>query len=195
MIEREMNMIREVEYFEKGGPDHTDRCLEIVSHRVDEGVRNVVVASTRGHTGVRAAEVLRNKDVNLVVVTHSVGFKGPNHDEFSQEKREEIITLGGKIYTGTILTHSLETSLMAQHSGIYPTYIITQTLRRICQGLKVGCEIVMEACDAGLIPEGEETLAVGGTGYGADTVSVIKSVASKRFLDLKVLEILAKPRE
>jgi len=37
-------------------------------------------------------------------------------------------------------------------------------------------------------------IAVAGTGYGADTVMVIKSAASKRFLDLKVLEILAKPR-
>ena len=32
------------------------------------------------------------------------------------------------------------------------------------------------------------------TANGADTVTVINSAASKRFLDLKVLEILAKPR-
>ena len=188
-------MIRQVEYFDKGGPEHSERCLKIISDLVDEGYRHVVVASTRGDTGLKMAQELSDKDANLVVVTHSVGFKGPNQDEFSNEKREEIKKLGGKIYTGTILTHSLETSLMSKHSGIYPSYIITQTLRRICQGMKVGCEIVMEACDAGLIPEGEETIAVGGTGYGADTVSIIKSVASKRFLDLKVLEILAKPRE
>ncbi|MDA8431454.1 MAG: hypothetical protein M0Z60_00660 [Nitrospiraceae bacterium] len=31
-------------------------------------------------------------------------------------------------------------------------------------------------------------------GYGADTVMVLKSAASKRLLDLRVLEILAKPR-
>ena len=29
---------------------------------------------------------------------------------------------------------------------------------------------------------------------GADTVTIIRSATSKRFLDLKVLEILAKPR-
>ena len=52
----------------------------------------------------------------------------------------------------------------------------------------------METCDAGLIPEGEEIVAVGGTKKGADTVSIIRSVPSKRFLQLKVLEILAKPR-
>ena len=52
----------------------------------------------------------------------------------------------------------------------------------------------MMAADAGLIPEGEEIVAVAGTGRGADTVMVIRSAASKRFLELRVLEILAKPR-
>lgn len=72
--------------------------------------------------------------------------------------------------------------------------IIAQALRRFGEGAKVCCEIVMMAADAGLVPEDEEVIAVAGTGYGADTVMVLKSTASKRFLDLKVLEILAKPR-
>jgi hypothetical protein len=60
--------------------------------------------------------------------------------------------------------------------------------------LKVCCEIVMEAVDAGLIPEEEEVVAVGGTARGWDTVAVIRAAASKRFLKLAVLEIWAKPR-
>ena len=110
------------------------------------------------------------------------------------ETIEKIRANGAKIYTGTILTHSIETSLSAKFSGIYPAMIIAQALRRFGEGAKVCCEIVMMAVDAGLVPEVEEVLAVAGTGYGSDTVMVIKSAASKRFLDLKVLEILAKPR-
>ena len=72
--------------------------------------------------------------------------------------------------------------------------IIAQSLRRFGEGAKVCCEIVMMAVDGGLVPEGEEVLAVAGTGLGADTVMVLKSAASKRFLELRVLEILAKPR-
>lgn len=56
-------------------------------------------------------------------------------------------------------------------------------------------EIVLEACDARLIPEGKEVLAVGGSTRGADTVCLVKSACSKRFLDLRVMEILAKPRQ
>jgi hypothetical protein len=52
----------------------------------------------------------------------------------------------------------------------------------------------MEAVDAGLIPEEEEVVAVGGTARGWDTVALIRSAASKRFMKLTVLELWAKPR-
>ena len=74
-----------------------------------------------------------------------------------------------------------------------PGPLIAETLRRLGQGVKVCCEIVMEAVDAGKIPEGEQVVAVAGTGRGADTVCLIRSAASKRFLDLFVSQVLAKP--
>ena len=187
-------MKREVQYFDKGSPEWTEDCLEIVGKLVGEGYKNVVVASTGGKTGLQFAQKLQSREVNLVVVTHSAGFKKPNEQEFPEEIREKITDLGAKVYTGTILTHSIETALANEFQGIYPTILITQTLRRFSQGVKVAVEIVMEACDAGMLPEGEEVVAVGGTGRGADTVCLIKSAVSKRFLELKVLEILAKPR-
>lgn len=184
---------REVVYFGKAGPGNTMVCLEVVKKIVQEGYKNIVVATTTGQTGLLFSEEL--KGLNLVVITHSSGFKGPNQDELEKEKKERIIKNGAKLYTGTILTHSLETALAQKFSGSYPTLIISQSLRRLCEGVKVCCEIVMEAVDSGLIPEAEPIIAVAGTGRGADTVCIIKSAASKRFLDLKVMEILAKPRE
>jgi hypothetical protein len=157
---------------------------------------DLVVASTTGNVGIQFSRALSKfSGLNLVIVTHSAGFKEKGLQEFSIENRKEIESLGGKILTTAILTHSLETALAGKHSGAYPTIIIAQTLRRLGQGIKVCCEIVMEACDAGLIPEDKDVLAVGGTGYGSDTVCIVKSAVSKRFLDLQVREILAKPRE
>jgi uncharacterized protein len=152
------------------------------------------VATTRGVSGVKFAEVLSGKDAGLVCVTHSSGFREPNVLELTKDNRAKIESLGGKIHVGTILTHSLETSLMDKHQGLYPTYLIAQTLRLFSQGTKVCVEIVMEACDAGLVPEGEEVVAVAGTGWGSDTVCLIRSAASKRFLNVRVLEIACKPR-
>jgi len=154
----------------------------------------VAVASTSGETGGKLANALKESRVNLVVVTHSAGFREPNVQELAPEKARAILACGARIHTGTILTHSLEVALSQKFSGLYPGMLIAQTLRRFGEGTKVACEIVMEACDAGLLPEQEEVLSVGGTARGADTVLVVRAAASKRFLDLRVLEILAKPR-
>jgi len=187
-------MRRETLHFESKGKENTPECIEIVQKLLQEGYKDVVVASTTGQTGLAFAKALRDRKINLVIVTHSSGFRKPNESEAPEPTLQEIRDLGAKVYTGTILTHSIETSLMKEHGGIYPTYVIAQTLRLFSQGVKVCVEIVMEAVDAGILPEGREVIAVGGTGRGADTVMIIKSAASKRFLDLRVLEIAAKPR-
>jgi len=54
-------------------------------------------------------------------------------------------------------------------------------------------EIVAEACDAGLIPEGIDVVAVAGTGRGADTVAILTARPTDRFFDLRIKQILAKP--
>ncbi len=188
-------MEKKIVYFEKTGKDNTGACLEIVkATAAEEKPRHIVVASTTGNTGLLFSDAFRGSGMELVVVTHSAGFKGPNTFEVPAEAVEKMKADGAKIFTGTILTHSIETALNAKFSGVYPAMIIAQSLRRFGEGAKVCCEIVMMAVDAGLIPEGREVIAVAGTGHGADTVMILRSAASKRFLDLRVLEILAKPR-
>jgi hypothetical protein len=188
-------MERKIVYFEKPGKENTGACLEAVKAALAEGrYGHLIVASTSGACGLLFSETFSHGGLNLVVVTHSAGFKGPNTFEMPDETIAKIRANGAKIYTGTMLTHSIETSLSAKFSGIYPAMVIAQALRRFGEGPKVCCEIVMMAVDAGLVPEAEEVIAVAGTAHGADTAMVIRSAASKRFLDLKVLEILAKPR-
>jgi hypothetical protein len=182
-------------YFEKPGPDNSQQCLQIAIDNIKKfNYKHVVVASTWGSTGILFSEALKDSNVNVVVVTHSSGFKEPNTIELEEDARKTIQAAGAAIYTGTMITHSLETALAKKFSGVYPTLLVAQSLRRFGEGAKVCCEMVMMAADAGLIPEGEEIVVVAGTGRGADTVTVIRSAASKRFLDLKVLETLARPR-
>jgi len=188
-------MEKKIIYFEKTGKDNTAACLEVVKETLADGAyKHLVVASTTGSTGLLFSETFKSSGLNMIVVTHSAGFRGPNTFEMTGDTLDQIRANGAKIFTGTILTHSIETSLNAKFSGVYPAMIIAQALRRFGEGAKVCCEIVMMAADAGLIPEGEEVVAVAGTGYGADTVMIVKSAASKRFLELRVLEIAAKPR-
>ncbi len=188
-------MEKKVVYFEKAGRENTDACLQIVKEAIkDFGYKHLVLASTAGDSGIMFSEALKGSGVNLVVVTHCAGFKEPNICEISEETRQRITHAGAKVYTGTMVTHSLEAAFAAKFSGLYPGLIVAHALRRFGEGTKVCCEMVMMASDAGLVPEGEEIIAVAGTGRGADTVLIIKSAVSKRFFDLKVLEVLAKPR-
>lgn len=191
----EIAMERTVVYFENPGKQNSQECLTVVHRILCEGHhRHVVIASTDGTTGALFAEALQDSGCNIVVVTHHAGFKEPNSLELSEENRNRIMKTGARIFTGTILTHSIETAFAAKFQGIYPTHVVAASLRRFGEGTKVCCEISMMAADAGLIPEGEEIVAVAGTGKGADTVLLIRSAVSKRFFDLKVLEVLAKPR-
>ena len=188
-----MWMIRNVHYFEKPGKVNTQTCLEIVDGLVKEGFSHVVVATTGGDTGLLIGKKLQGEKVNVVAVTHNVGFAGPNKDDCPPQARKEMEALGVTVFTGTILTRSIESAFMKKHQGIYPAYIVAETLRLFGHGTKVAVEITMEACDAGLIPEGEDIVAVAGTGRGADTVVIVKACSSNRFLDLKVKQIVAKP--
>jgi hypothetical protein len=188
-------MERAVVYFEKAGGENTGACLGVAKKAVkDHGYKHIVIASTTGETGLLFSAALSEQSKNVVVVTHSSGYKEPNNIEMPYDMREKIESHGAKVFTGTMLTHSIETAFAKKFSGQYPTLIVANTLRRFGEGAKVCCEIVMMAADAGLIPEGDEVLTVAGTATGADTVMVLKAAASKRFLDLRVLEVLAKPR-
>ncbi|MBF0557449.1 MAG: hypothetical protein HQL08_01570 [Nitrospirae bacterium] len=188
-------MEKKIVYFEKTGRENTAACLQIVKDSIrDSGYKHLVVATTGGDSGVLFSEAFKGSGINVVVVTHCAGFKEPNTVELPEDVRQKILYSGARVFTGTMITHNIETAFASKFNGLYPTLIVAQSLRRFGEGSKVCCEIVMMATDAGLIPEGEEVVAVAGTGRGADTVLIIKSAVSKRFLDLKVLEIAAKPR-
>ena len=85
-------------YFDKLGQDNTDQVFQIAKARAEQlGITSVVVATTRGETGRRAAEIFAG--FNLVLVTHSTGFKKPNQQELSEENRAAIEALGGRVLT------------------------------------------------------------------------------------------------
>jgi hypothetical protein len=167
-------------YFDQPGPQNTARTLEVAQRRAGElGIRTVLVASTRGETGVQAAQLFQG--YNLVVVTHSTGFAGPNTQELTEENRAAIEAAGAKILT-------------CQHAFYEIDEFVAQTLRIFGQGTKVVVEIALMAADAGLAPVGEPCIAIAGTGRGADTAVVLIPAHVQQFFDLRVLEVLAKPR-
>ena len=60
--------------------------------------------------------------------------------------------------------------------------------------MKVACEITIMAADAGLVRTDEEVIAIAGTHSGADTAIVVQPSNANRFFNLRVKEIICKPR-
>jgi len=180
-------------YFEKPGKENTQRTLELAKKRAEElGIRTILVASTRGDTGVKACESFRGYDV--VVVTHSMGFKEPNYQELTDENRAVIEAAGGKILTCQHAFGGVGRAVRKKLGTYELEEIIAHTLRLFGDGVKVAVEIALMAADAGLVRTDKPVIAIGGTGSGADSAVVLKPANAQAFFDLQVLEILCKPR-
>ena len=180
-------------YFEKQGRGNTERTLQIAKARAEElGIRTILVATTRGATGVRAAEEFRG--FNVVVVTHSTGFKEPNHQELTGENRQAIEAAGAKILTCQHALGGVGRAVRKKLGTYELEEIIAYTLRIFGEGMKVVCEIALMAADAGLVRTDKPVIAIAGTGRGADTAIVLRPANAQTFFDLRIMEILCKPR-
>lgn len=179
-------------YFGKPGKDNTDQVFQIAKARAEQlGITSVVVATTRGETGRRAAEIFAG--FNLVLVTHSTGFKKPNQQELSEENRAAIEARGGRVLTCKHAFGGVGRAVRKKLGTYELEEIVAYTLRTFGQGMKVVCEIALMAADAGLIRVGEPTISIGGTGRGADTAIVLKPANTQDFFDVRIMEVLCKP--
>ncbi|HDD33550.1 MAG TPA: hypothetical protein ENG30_00200 [Thermofilaceae archaeon] len=188
-----MPIERVVVYFEKPGPENTERTLEEARRRVEElGIRYVVVASTTGYTAFKALRVFEPlKDrVELIIVTHA------GAEEYSREKLDELRASWAKVLTCPhTLGWGVGDSFRARYAGGFTVdRVVADAFRRFSEGMKVAVEIALMATDSGLIPPGVDIIAVAGTGRGADTAVLLTTTYSRNFHDLKIREIIAMPR-
>lgn len=181
-------------YFREAGRQNTDALLGFVKEYTEkEGIKDIVVASTSGETGIKASEIF--KGYNLVIVTHCFGFQEPGKTELLEEHRKEILANGAKIFTGVHALSTVERAIRKDFGTIQPLELIANVLRLMGEGTKVCVEIALMAADAGLILVDKDIIAIAGTGKGADTALRIRPANAAKFFDLKIREIIAKPHD
>jgi len=179
-------------YFEAIGEANTDKTLEVAKKRAEElGIKDIVVASTRGGTGVKAVEVFEG--YNVVVVTHSQGYREPGKQELTEENQEKIKAGGGKILTTGHAFAGVSRAMRRKFDTLGPAELVAHTLRMLGQGMKVVVECAAMAADSGMIPMDGDIISIGGTGRGADTAVVMKPAHISEIFDTYVREIIAKP--
>lgn len=173
------------------GTENTENTLELAVKRGKElGLRYFVVASNTGDTAGKLADL----GVDVMCVTHHTGFKEPGTQEMAPSAAEELRARGVRLLTATHLLGGIDRGVESKFGGSSPAGIVSLTLRMLGQGTKVCVEISVMALDAGLIPYGEDIVAIGGSGRGADTAVVIRPAHAKDFFACQIREIICKPR-
>lgn len=178
-------------YFEKKGPDNTDVVIELAVKKATElNLSHVVVASKSGATALK----LSNRGLSVVCVSYHVGFSKPGVDMLPPAARQQLAENNIPVLTTTHLLAGVDRAVKNKFGGIYPSELMAHTLRMFGEGTKVCVEIAGMALDAGLIPYGEDVVAVAGSGTGADTALIVRPAHSNNFFDTKISEIICKPR-
>jgi hypothetical protein len=178
--------------FAQPGPSNTERTLELAHSRASQlGLRTALVASTSGATGVLAVQ--RLKGLEVIVVSHSAGFREPNQQELTATHRAAIEAAGGRILTCQHAFGGINRAIRRKLDTYELDEIIAYTLRLFGEGVKVIAEMALMAADAGLVRTDTPLIGIAGTGKGADSAAVVVPANAQDFFDLKILEIVCRP--
>jgi hypothetical protein len=149
------------------------------------------VASSTGYTAHKAVEIFDG--LRITVVTYHSGFKEPFKSEMPEDVKEDLYKKSVTVIAASHALSGVERAIAKKHSGVYPVLIMADTLRLFGQGTKVAVEVTVMAADAGAL-SGNDIIAVGGSGHGADTALVLKPAHQNNFFDIRIREIICKPR-
>ncbi len=175
--------------------ENTELVLAAAKKRAKElKIRDVVVATTHGGTAIRAKEVFADPKLNLVAVGICEGYR-ENGWCFTEEERQRLEKAGIKpLVASHVLGDGVASSFTEKSGGKSIEEIVRDTLYRFGQGMKVCVEMSLMAADAGLISMDREVMAIAGTSEGTDTCIVVKPAYPRKFYELEIREIVAKPR-
>jgi len=178
-------------YFDKPGKENTEETLKFAFERAKElNIKQVVVASTHGYTADMASRFFSADEYNLIAVTICASYDDMGWTMTTKE-RSALEDKGIKVLT---CLHSLGDDVNEAFKGDSPNKIVRETLYTFCQGMKVAVEIALMASDAGLLDMSQDVISIAGTGEGADTAIILKPAYARRFNEMQIKEILAKPR-
>ena len=187
-------MEAKITYFEKAGKENTEAVMEIVRKRAQElGIKTVISASMRGYTAERAVKALNG--LKIVIVGSYYNPTPENLTTTYTQGDEQLIKSKATVLIGTHLFAGLSALTRKKFNNAGEGEVVASTLRMFGAGIKVGIECAVMAADAGLVRTDEDVIAIGGTRSGADSAIVLRPVNSQDLFDIKVKEILCKPRE
>jgi len=199
-----LGRLKNIFYFNVCGQINTEKTLRLAIQRAHElNIKKLVVASETGLSALKAADMLRDSGINLIVVTSAAGTKIHNTvigdlkiGIPDKEIRNQLEKSGAKIVRATDPLYNIGAAL--EEKGV-PTLatLIRFCLKMISSGTAVCVTATLMATDNGVLKEGEEVVAVAGSWIGLDTAVVARATNSINLLKagaMQIREIICKPR-
>lgn len=186
-----------ITYFEQQGNDYTDDLIKAVKDKIEatDDINRILIASSTGESALKLYGALEGEDLEIINVTHHMGFSAPNESDISDDMIKKLEDCGITTHCGLHAFSGAARGVTNKYGGYSPLDVVADTLRMFSHGVKVAAEISIMACDAGLVPAGEKIIAIGGRGHGVDTAVILTPVNSKNLFDLQFHEIIAMPKE
>ncbi|RBQ23415.1 hypothetical protein ALNOE001_09960 [Candidatus Methanobinarius endosymbioticus] len=193
-------MKKDINYFEKPGKENTDELMNIVKEKLlNSDIKYVAIASVSGETAFKLANVLKEANIEdkitIVNATHHSGFREKNQLEITSKMRKKLEDRGIITFSGSHAFSGVGRGISNKFGGVTPVELIAETFRMFSQGIKVCAEISIMLADAGLIPIGEQILAIGGRANGSDSAVILTPANMTNVFDMRIHEILAMPRD
>jgi hypothetical protein len=182
--------------FDRPGKENTQKTLEIAFAKAKELETKLIVSTTGGDNAREALTMAESlgQTASLVVVGHAWDFKvSETGNKMAPDIYAALRERQVPVVFASHLLSGAERAFSTKFSGAYPAEIMAHTLRLFGQGMKVCVECSVMAFDAGCIEKPGPVVAVGGTGRGADTASVLTPAHANDILSTKIHEILCKP--
>ena len=186
-----------ITYFEQQGNDYTDELIKAVKDKLDSSsdIKRILIASSTGESALKLNGALDDMDVEIINVTHHMGFSDENKADITDDMIKKLEDVGIKTHIGAHAFSGAARGVTNKYGGYSPLDVVADTLRMFSHGVKVAAEISIMAADAGLVPVGEKIIAIGGRGHGVDTAVILTPVNAKDLFNMQFHEIIAMPKE
>ena len=183
-----------VYYFDKKGPDNTEKTLEIALAGCQAwGINQIVVASSRGNTAMTLKQ-MAGPALDIIAVTYSAGSRYVDDVEAFNQNQDRLLESGIRIVRGIHALSGTERAFENKYkSPFIPLNVVADTLRMFCHGVKVCVEIAVMAAEHGYITPEQEVVAIAGSHHGADTAVVLKPAYAADMFKTRIRQLLCMP--
>ncbi|MGD2270258.1 MAG: pyruvate kinase alpha/beta domain-containing protein [Desulfobacterales bacterium] len=185
---------KKVFYFDKKGPENTDKTLDIALEACKEwNIQKIIVASSTGNTALKL-HAKATSSLEIIAVTYGAGSSYTADVDQFNKNYDTLVETGIRTVRGIHALSATERAFENKYnSGFTPLNLVADTLRMFCHGVKVCVEIAIMAAEGGFVTTDEEIVAIAGSHHGADTAVVLKPAFAAKMFETKIKALLCMP--